>query len=161
MVQKNIRTPGCISNGPQARLYGFRCLWQRCRRRRNIKLIAQRAIQQPLNPPTGSGQNLLNPLNPLNPAAQRPPQPSVRRAVKPKNPPAVRPVNLENLFPNPLNLLNPGRFAAPGRYHNPRPEGPSAPFYTTLRPQSGLHPSLQNPETRNQKQGTFLIYSVR
>ena len=41
------------------------------------------------------------------------PQPSARRAVKPKNPRGESPVNLKNLFPSPLNLLNPGRFAAP------------------------------------------------
>ena len=34
------RQKGCISSGPQARLYGFRCLRQRCRQRRHIKLIA-------------------------------------------------------------------------------------------------------------------------
>ena len=34
------RQKGCISNGPQARLYGFRCLRQRCRQRWHIKLIA-------------------------------------------------------------------------------------------------------------------------
>ena len=28
------RQKGCISSAPQARLFGFRCLWQRCRRRR-------------------------------------------------------------------------------------------------------------------------------
>ena len=38
---------GCISSAPQARLCGFRCLWQRCRRRRHTKLIARRAIPQP------------------------------------------------------------------------------------------------------------------
>ena len=51
------------------------------------------------------------------------PQPSARRAVKPKNPRGESPVNLKNLFPSPLNLLNPGRFAAP--FTSPPPKKPT------------------------------------
>ena len=51
------RQKGCISDGPKARLYGFRCLRQRCRQRRHIYCGASRH-HHPLNP--------LNPLNLLN-----------------------------------------------------------------------------------------------
>ena len=55
------------------------------------------------------------------------PQPSGQRPVKPKHPRGESPVNLKNLFPSPLNLLKPGRFAAPLRHHSPLPHQKSPP----------------------------------
>ena len=57
------RSPVCLFFTPVGRLYGFHFA------KRNYILIAQRAIPHPLNPPAGSGQNLLNPLNPHPPAS--------------------------------------------------------------------------------------------
>ena len=43
------------------------------------------------------------------------PQPSARRAVKLKNPPAVRPVNPKNLFPQPFEPSEPGPLRGPNK----------------------------------------------
>ena len=70
------------------------------------------------------------------------PQPSARRAVKLKNPPAVRPVHLKNPFPQPFYTTCRHQAAITlgakpcqpshrrcvqwrSRHHNPRPKGPS------------------------------------
>ena len=58
------------------------------------------------------------------------PQPSARRAVKLKNPPAIRPVNPKNLSPCPLSASE--HNLPPSGGHNPRAKGPSTFPFTTL-----------------------------
>ena len=75
------------------------------------------------------------------------PQPSARKAVKLKNPPAVRPVHLKNPFPQPFSstlLHNP----PPSGGHNPRGEAPS-----TLTPK--VCPRAVNPIKKGPLCGPF------
>ena len=128
------RQKGCISSAPQARLYGFRCLWQRLPPQAAYILIARRAIPPPFEPE--AAQQL--PLKIAAPAATT--TLSANGAVKPKNLPAHRPVNPKNPSIQPFYTTRRRQAAtilgAKGPVHLPlRTLGPLGP--STLTPQSG------------------------